>query len=123
LPIGADQRNERQLVSDATILRLSTALQASLYIKDVIHAFANEIRRIVIVASVTYRNAERQETIEDGSVGQHRCNYEISLLGDSLGEITFTRNKIFPNASKNYSRRCFARLSILHATHYCMGER
>ena len=95
LPIGANQRNERQLVSDATILRLSTALQASLYIKDVIHAFANEIRRIVRVASVTYRNAERQETIEDGSIGQHRCNYEISLLGDSLGEITFTRNKFF----------------------------
>ena len=60
-----------------------------------IHAFANEIRRIVRVASATYRNAERQEIIGDGSVGQHRCYYEISLLGNLLGEITFTRNKFF----------------------------
>jgi diguanylate cyclase (GGDEF)-like protein len=95
LPITVHQPAERKLVSDATVLRLSTALQASLHVKDVVHAFANEIRRIVRVASVKYRNADRQISIEDGATEQQRCNYAISLLGDSLGEVTFTRNKIF----------------------------
>jgi len=78
-------------VSDSTVLRVSTALQASLHVKDVVHAFANEIRRIVRDVSLRYRNRPRQILIEDGNNQLHRCSYELNLLGDSLGEVVFTR--------------------------------
>jgi diguanylate cyclase (GGDEF)-like protein len=78
-------------VSDSTVLRVSTALQASLHVKDVVHAFANEIRRIVRDVSLRYRNRPRQILIEDGINQLHRCSYDLNLLGDSLGEVVFTR--------------------------------
>lgn len=91
LPITSAKEQQRKLVSDSTVLRISTALQASLHVKDVVHAFANEIRRIVRDVSVRYRNRQRQILIEDGAAQLHRCSYELNLLGHSIGEIEFTR--------------------------------
>ncbi|MFT4581789.1 MAG: diguanylate cyclase (GGDEF)-like protein [Gammaproteobacteria bacterium] len=95
LPIINGQTKPRKLISDSTVLQVSTALQASLHVKDVVHAFANEIRRIVRVVSVRYRNRDRQIVIEDGQNQLHRSSYELNLLGNSLGEISFTRNQTF----------------------------
>lgn len=91
LPIASGQAKQQKLVSDATVLRISTALQASLHVKDVVHAFANEIRRIVRDVNLRYRNRPRQILIEDGTNQIHRCSYELNLLGDSIGEVVFTR--------------------------------
>ncbi len=91
LPIVSGKTPQQKLVSDSTVLRVSTALQASLHVQDVIHAFANEIRRIVRDVSVRYRNRARQILVEDGNSQIHRCSYELTLLGDSLGEMVFTR--------------------------------
>jgi diguanylate cyclase (GGDEF)-like protein len=91
LPIASGKSPQQKLVSDSTVLRVSTALQASLHVKDVIHAFANEIRRIVHGVSIRYRNRSRQIVIEDGTNQLHRCSYELNLLGELLGEMVFTR--------------------------------
>lgn len=91
LPITGENVLDQKLVSDSTVLRVSTALQASLHVKDVVHAFASETRRIVRDVSLRYRNRNRNILIEDGNNQLHRCSYELSLLGDSLGEIAFTR--------------------------------
>jgi diguanylate cyclase (GGDEF)-like protein len=95
LPIINGQTKPRKVISDSTVLQVSTALQASLHVKDVVHAFANEIRRIVRVVSVRYRNRDRKIVIEDGQNQLHRSSYELTLLGNSLGEISFTRNHAF----------------------------
>ena len=95
LPITSDMSRHRKLVSDSTILRVSTALQASLHVKDVVHAFANETRRMVRDLSLRYRNRSRNLVVEDGGNQLHRCSYELTLLGDSLGEIVFTRSYPF----------------------------
>ncbi|MGR9091539.1 MAG: GGDEF domain-containing protein [Gammaproteobacteria bacterium] len=92
LPIIADKIRHQKLVSDSTVLRVSTALQASLHVKDVVHAFANEVRRMVRDVSLRYRNRSRNLVVEDGTSQVHRCSYELQLLGDSLGEIAFTRS-------------------------------
>lgn len=92
LPISTDKTRHQKLVSDSTVLRVSTALQASLHVKDVIHAFSNEVRRIVRDVSLRYRNRARNLMVEDGTNQLHRCSYELQLLGDSLGEIAFTRS-------------------------------
>ncbi|MFT4563608.1 MAG: diguanylate cyclase (GGDEF)-like protein [Gammaproteobacteria bacterium] len=94
-PITSGQTQQRKLISDSTVLQVSTALQASLHVKDVVHAFASEIRKIVRVVSVRYRNRDRQIIVEDGTNQPHRSSYELTLLGNSLGEISFTRNQAF----------------------------
>ncbi len=93
LPIARGKTQQQKLISDSTVLRISTALQASLHVKDVIHAFANEIRRIVRGVSLRYQNRARQILIEDGSKQPHHCSYELNLLDDSLGEVVFTRGQ------------------------------
>ena len=93
LPIARGKTQQQKLISDSTVLRISTALQASLHVKDVIHAFANEIRRIVRGVSLRYQNRARQILIEDGSNQPHHCSYELNLLDDSLGEVVFTRGQ------------------------------
>lgn len=57
------------------------------------HAFANEIRRIVRDVSVRYRNRPREILIKDGTNQINRCSYGLTLLGESLGELVFTRTK------------------------------
>jgi len=91
LPISTDNTRHQRLVSDATVLRVSTALQASLHVKDVIHAFANETRRMVRDVSLRYRNRGRNILVEDGNNQLHHCSYELTLLGESLGELVFSR--------------------------------
>jgi len=93
LPISTDKTRHQKLVSDSTVLRVSTALQASLHVKDVVHAFANEVRRMVRDLSLRYRNHPRNLVVEDGAHQVHQCSYELQLLGDSLGEIVFSRSQ------------------------------
>lgn len=85
----------RALLSDSTVLRISNALQSSLYVKDVIHAFTGEARRIVRRVSLRYRNRAEGLSFQEGRLQLHRCTYELNLLGKSLGEITFMRGQPF----------------------------
>jgi len=91
----ARTRPEEQLLSDATVLRISTALQSSLHTADIIHAFANEIRRLLPKVSLRYSNKTHGVLVEDGPHYQHRTSYELNLVGDSLGEIAFYRQRGF----------------------------
>lgn len=99
LPI-AGRRNQRQadsekLLSDATVLRISTALQSSLHTADIVRAFTQELRRLLPKISVRYCNKIHEILIEDGRHFQHRASYELNLVGDSLGEIAFYREREF----------------------------
>ncbi|MGE3773607.1 MAG: GGDEF domain-containing protein [Gammaproteobacteria bacterium] len=85
----------RPLLSDSTVLRISNALQSSLYVKDVIHAFTIEARRIVRRISLRYRNRGEGVAFQEGRLQLHRCTYELNLLGKSLGELTFMRSQPF----------------------------
>jgi diguanylate cyclase (GGDEF)-like protein len=91
LPFSADTIAAEKFVSDSTVLRISNALQSSLYVKDVIHAFAAETGRLIRDITVSYRNRGRDIFLTDGERGLHRMSYELNLLGNSLGEITFMR--------------------------------
>ncbi|MCC7122500.1 MAG: GGDEF domain-containing protein [Gammaproteobacteria bacterium] len=85
----------RPLLSDSTVLRISNALQSSLYVKDVIHTFTVEARRIVRRISLRYRNRGDGVAFQEGRLQLHRCTYELNLLGKSLGELTFMRSQPF----------------------------
>jgi diguanylate cyclase (GGDEF)-like protein len=76
---------------DTAVLRIANALQASLNVRDVFHAFTLEARRIVRGISLRYRNESDDITLQEGRAQLHRCAYELNLLGKSLGEIVFMR--------------------------------
>ncbi len=76
---------------DTAVLRIANALQASLNVRDVIHAFTLEARRIVRGISLRYRNEADDITLQEGRAQLHRCAYELNLLGRSLGNLVFMR--------------------------------
>ncbi len=92
-PIDTGKSRRQKLLSDSAILRIATALQESLHVKDVIGVFSNEARRILRDISFRYRNRERQILIEHGRNQIHRCSYELNLHGHHLGEVVFTRGR------------------------------
>ena len=95
LPLLEPRPENRRLISDSTVLRISTALQSSLFVRDVIRSFANEAKRIVRRISLRYRNRNDGLSLQEGRLQLHRCTYDLNLLGKSLGEVTFTRAQPF----------------------------
>ena len=91
LPFTADEDRARDIVSDATKLRISTALQSSLYVRDVVRGFAREVRRMVRGVAVRYRHTVQKISIDDGARELNSYTYELNLVGRYLGEITFSR--------------------------------
>ncbi len=92
LPFSPDIKDERHLVSDTIKLRIATALQSSLHVRDIVKGFAREARRIVRGVSVRFRHKAHHVTVEDGVGGLNRYSYELNLVGRYLGEVTFSRN-------------------------------
>jgi diguanylate cyclase (GGDEF)-like protein len=95
MPYYAPDLESRRLLSDSTVLRISNALQSSLFVKDVIHAFSSEVRRVVRRVSIRYRNRTEKLLFQEGRAQLHRCSYELNLLGKSMGEVGFMRNQPF----------------------------
>ncbi|MEM7467860.1 MAG: GGDEF domain-containing protein [Pseudomonadota bacterium] len=99
LPIASarlnQSRDEEKLLSDATVLRISTALQSSLHTTDIIRSFAAEVRRLLPKVTLRYSNRHHDLVVEDGKRFQHRTSYELNLVGDYLGEIAFYRQRGF----------------------------
>ncbi len=95
MPYFAPDPHGRKMLSDSTLLRISNALQSSLYVKDVIHAFSSEARRLVRRLALRYRNRTDDFLFQEGRQQLHRCSYELNLLGKSMGEVSFMRNQPF----------------------------
>lgn len=95
MPYFAPDPQARKLLSDSTVLRISNALQSSLYVKDVIHAFSSEARRLVRRIALRYRHRGEDILVQEGRQQLHRCSYELNLLGKSMGEVSFMRNQPF----------------------------
>ena len=98
LPFTADKQNDKDIVSDATKLRISNALQSSLHTRDVIRGFAREVRRMVRGVAVRYRHSVQKVSIDDGARELNTYTYELNLVGRSLGEITFSRANALNNS-------------------------
>ena len=92
LPFTGDAAETQHKISDSVKLRISTALQTSLHVRDVIKGFAAEVRRIVPGVSVRYRHGSSKLAVDDGARAMNRYSYEMNLVGKFLGEISFSRH-------------------------------
>ncbi|MEW6647236.1 MAG: GGDEF domain-containing protein [Pseudomonadota bacterium] len=76
-------------------LRLTTALQTTLDLEQLLRIFSEAVQEIVPHQGLTYRNDERRFVLAVGHTGRHHCSYRLNLLGSELGEVAMSRSKRF----------------------------
>lgn len=76
-------------------LRLTTALQTTLDLEQLLRIFSDIVQETVPHQGLTYRNDERRFVLAVGHTGRHHCSYRLNLLGAELGEVAISRNKRF----------------------------
>ena len=77
------------------ILPLSSALQTTLELQDMLSLFKRELENHLSVDGVTFRHNGHGVVTQHGSAGRHSANYGLSLQEEHLGEVTLSRNKPF----------------------------
>lgn len=98
---SANKTHSAQVVSLARgveapdTLRLTTALQTSLELEQLLGIFSDSLQETVRHQGLTYRNEQRGFVLSIGHTGRHSCNYRLNLLGTDLGEVVISRNKRF----------------------------
>lgn len=76
-------------------LKLAGLLQTSLDMESILQYFAESVQETVPFNSLEYRNPAIDFDFEYGKADRHSCAYRLSITGDALGEMKFTRNKRF----------------------------
>lgn len=75
--------------------RLSSVLQSSLDMEQILMAFFEELRPIAQFSGLVYRHESRAIEVNLGKKATHSCGYRITTAQDHLGEITLYRGKRF----------------------------
>lgn len=76
-------------------LELSNMLQSTLELPQILQMFFDEAKRNLSVNSLSYNNEKMANAINLGESAKHSCHYKLITNQNSLGEISFTRNKPF----------------------------
>lgn len=76
-------------------LRLTTALQTTLDLEQLLRIFSETVQETIPHQGLTYRNDERRFVVAVGHTGRHHCSYRLNLLGTELGEVAINRSKRF----------------------------
>lgn len=74
---------------------LSTQLQSSLEIKDILAMFFKTTQRLISYDSLFYKHAGHAVTAELGANKKHSVTYNLNYQGEYLGDISFTREDVF----------------------------
>jgi diguanylate cyclase (GGDEF)-like protein len=71
-------------------------LQTSLDTEQLLRTFFNEIQHLVSVIGCDYVNSDAGLALHEGSVGKHRCSYQLTLNDENFGDITFSHRHRLP---------------------------
>ncbi len=77
--------------SSERLLQITSALQTSLDIEQVIDMFAQEVKITVPVDGVRFHNAQHGVDVKVGRNAAHLYTYHLTVNEQSLGEVTFMR--------------------------------
>ena len=98
-PVEKTSNGRRRIVNadDYTDLRLhlSSVLQTSLDLSQVLSLFFEQTRHRLHLNSLVYRYDKLPDAVKLGQPGRHSAEYRLITSQDALGEITFTRRKAF----------------------------
>lgn len=76
-------------------LKLAGLLQTSLELENILQYFAESVQETIPFNGLEYLNASLDFNFNFGKADRHSCSYRLSIAGDALGEMKFTRNKRF----------------------------
>lgn len=76
-------------------LKLAGLLQTSLETDSILQYFVDSVQESVPFTGMEYNFEPLELTFSTGKKGRHSCAYRLSIAGDELGEMIFTRNKRF----------------------------
>ncbi len=76
-------------------LPVTTALQTTLDLQEMLVLFRKELTQHVRVDGLTYRMNMLGITVQQGNSGRHRASYGLTLHAEELGEITLSSNSRF----------------------------
>ncbi|MBT5232092.1 MAG: GGDEF domain-containing protein [Methylococcales bacterium] len=71
------------------------ALQTSLEIEQAIKTFTNFVTMDFLISGVIYHHEENNISLKFGVPTNQKCTYNLTIEGESLGQITFMRRKRF----------------------------
>lgn len=74
-------------------LQVMTQLQTTLDVEQILRVFFAEVQQLLPLEGCHYQLASQTINLQLGSVGRHRCNYQLALNEEDFGEITFSRNR------------------------------
>ncbi len=98
-PIPKNNGKQRPLKQteqhSALRLELSTMLQSTLELTQILQMFFDEAKRNLAVNSLSYNNEKVPHSIDLGETARHSCYYKLMTNQHALGEISFTRDKRF----------------------------
>ena len=77
------------------LLRLSSKLQTTLEVQNLLEIFFNEMKAAVLVDGMSYTNSNQNLMYSYGKESVHSCSYRLTTQKDYMGELTFTRNTRF----------------------------
>ena len=75
------------------ITRLSTVLQTSIELAEILHIFNDEVRQIVPFDGIAYQHQASRYEYSIGKTNGHSTSYRLQTPDDFLGELSFHRNK------------------------------
>jgi diguanylate cyclase (GGDEF)-like protein len=84
-----------RLQSPPDTLHLTTALQTTLELEEMLSMFLQEMRSHLHIDGLGFRSTEQGLVVQLGGQGRHRASYSMRLLEENLGEISIHRNKLF----------------------------
>ena len=76
-------------------LKLAGLLQTSLEMENILQYFAESVQESIPFNGLEYANTPLDFSFNFGKSDRHSCAYRLSIAGDALGEMKFTRNKRF----------------------------
>jgi diguanylate cyclase (GGDEF)-like protein len=76
-------------------LPLSAVLQTTLDLDELLSLFKQEVERHLNVDGLTFRHSGHGIVSQQGHGGQHCANYGLSLMDETLGEVTMSRSRPF----------------------------
>lgn len=95
LKMDRDSSLEIEILHQPLKFRLSSVLQSSLDLEQVLNTFYEELQPIAQFNGLVFQYENRHIEINLGKKASHSCGYRITTEQDHLGEITFYRGKRF----------------------------
>ena len=84
-----------RLESPPDTLRLTTSLQTTLDLEEMLGLFMQELKEHLPVDGVGFRSSEQGVVVQLGEQGRHRASYGMRLQEENLGDLNISRNKRF----------------------------